>query len=354
MTVLYLYAELMGYQIPILKEYVNKFNAKVYVVHDVSGKLSKYELPNLDSLSFYDKDSFTDRSLKEFVRNLNPSIVYISGWRYKEYLKIVLMLRRQNIPVVVGFDDIWFNTFRQKIASIFFPIIKTFFFSHAWVAGPYQFEYAKRLGFKNDEIIFNCLSADVKLFENGYTNAKFKKEEHYPHKFLFVGRFNKVKALDILLKTWKEIKNLRKDWKLTLIGNGPLQEELSGTEDIEIIDFMQPNELVNKLHEFGCLILPSRKEQWSIVLHEFAIAGFPIICSDACGAAPVFVVPGINGYTFRTDDVNDLKLKLLKIMNTPDNVLNKMSVSSHSLGYRITPQICAASFISVLNQQEEY
>ena len=98
-------------------------------------------------------------------------------------------------------------------------------FTHLWVAGPFQYEYAKRLGYKNSEIVFNFLSADLPLFNAIYNNTISEKKQKYPHQFLFAGRFAPEKGLDILVAAWNKIEN-KKDWKLTLVGNGPLKEKL--------------------------------------------------------------------------------------------------------------------------------
>ncbi|MEA4966626.1 MAG: glycosyltransferase, partial [Bacteroidaceae bacterium] len=273
-----------------------------------------------------------------------------SGWMDKSYLAAVFQIRKRGIPVVTRFDDIWFKTLRQKIASLFFPYIKKYYFSHAWVAGPYQYEYAKRLGFKNTEIIHNSLSADLNLFNEVYERNINNKVKNIPHSFLYVGRFEDIKGVDILVKAWDNLKKseLTKDWELTIIGNGSLKNQLSHYSSVQILDFMQPEQLREKIGEYGCFVLPSRKEQWSLVLHEFSAAGMPIICSDICGAAPYFVIPGFNGYTFRKCDVCDLQEKMLKIINLTDQQLLDMSFNSHNIGQKISPEISAASFMSIL------
>jgi len=284
----------------------------------------------------------------KFVSEINPDIIYISGWMDRGYLNAIIKPRRKGIPVVCGFDDIWFKTIRQRIASIIFPIFKYLFFSHAWVAGPYQFEYAKRLGFKNNEITHNCLSADIEIFNHAYS----KKNKNIIHKkFLYVGRFEPVKGVDILVNAWDKIvkQNQAKNWSLTLIGSGSLKEELSLYDNVIVKPFMQPENLIDEIKNYDCFILPSIFEPWALVLHEFSAAGLPIICSDVCGAAPVFVVSKFNGFSFKVCDINDLVSKMLKIIDMPDCQLIKMSENSHELGQKITPEISAASFISILN-----
>lgn len=348
MKILYLYAELMGYQIPIFKEYVTKYNAEVHVFHWDHKKLTPYKPPILDKIYYYNRSEFSVNQMKEFVFQIKPDIVYISGWMDKGYLAAVRSLRKNGIPVVCMLDDIWWKTLRQRIASILFPPFRKMFFSHAWVAGPYQYEFAKRLNFKNTEIIHNCLSADTEEYNRAYKETIEKKKIKYPHRFFYAGRFESTKGIEILVQAWDDIKDKRKDWELCLVGNGSLKNQIASHSDIIVLDFMQPELLMKEIEYSGCYILPSRFEPWALVLHEFSAAGLPIICSDICGAAPVFVTTGYNGFTFKSGNVKDLVQKMLKIIESSDNELIRMAENSHKLGQKISPELSAASFISVL------
>ncbi len=352
MKILYLYSELMGYQIPVLKEYVERYNAEVHVIHWDEKKMTPYVPPQISNVFYYYRSRFSSDQLMEFVSQLFPDIIYVSGWMDRGYLKALRKARRSGISVIVGFDDIWKKTLRQKVASLVFPYFGKKFFNYAWVAGPYQYEYAKRLGFKNSEIIFNCLSADTELFNSVYRKFHEKKKGAYPHRFIYAGRFSFEKGVDILTHAWTELKAEMKtgDWELHLIGSGPMIKEISGSSEYYTHDFMQPEFLSEQLEKYGCFVLPSRREQWSLVLHEFAAAGFPLICSDICGAAPLFVTPDYNGLIFKADDINDLKRMMIKIINSTDSSLMQMAENSHNLGQKITPEIVAASFVSVLKK----
>jgi len=339
----------MGYQIPIFKEYVNKYKSAVHVVYWDHEKKTPYKPPLFDNISYYKRSSFKKRQLIDFVSDLNPAIVYIAGWMDKDYLSAVKTLRKRGVPVVSGFDDIWCGTLRQWVASWLFPLVKDMYFSHAWVAGPYQYEFAKNLGFKNNQIIFNCLSADLEIFNKSYDMTNEAKAKQYPHRFLYAGRFKPIKGVDLLVTAWEKIEAQKKDWELCMIGNGALCDEMTKHAGIIVKDFMQPEQLVDEIGKCGCFILPSRKDQWGLVLHEFSAAGLPIICSDACGAAPVFVIPKFNGYIFRSHDVKSLESKLLSIINSSDHELSIMSENSHKCGQKISPEMSAASFMSILD-----
>jgi len=351
MKILYLYSELMGYQIPIFKEYIINYGAEVHVIHWDKQKFTPYIPPVIDGVYYYKRSEYSTNQLQKLVTDIDPKIIYISGWMDIGYLKVVRIMRQRGIPVVSGFDDIWWKTLKQRIASIFFPLVKSCFFSHAWVAGPYQFEYAKRLGFKNNEIIFNCLSADTELYNQYYIQSQPKKKASYPHRFLYAGRLESVKGVDILVDAWNILtsKGLSKDWELTIIGSGSLYNQLNRFSTVKFIDFLQPEILAREIGNYGCFVLPSRKEQWSLVLHEFSTAGLPIICSNVCGAAPVFLIRNYNGFSFKTGSIDDLADQMLKIINMTDLQLLSMSYHSHVIGQKITPQIAASSFVSILN-----
>jgi glycosyltransferase involved in cell wall biosynthesis len=340
----------MGYQMPIFKEFVKKSNVEVHVIHWDVNKKTPYVPDIIANVFYYKRSEFNYQSLNQLIKKIDPQITFISGWMDFGYLRAVRPIIKKGIPVVVGFDDIWFKTIKQRIASIFFPFFKSIFFTHAWVSGPFQYEYARRLGFVNIEIIYNLYSADNLIFNKFFHSNKILRAQEYPHRFLFVGRFEHVKGVDLLIEAWNNIKGRRKDWELCLIGNGSLYDSIKMNSDIKLMEFLQPEKLVEEIGQYGCFILPSRFEPWALVIHEFALAGFPILCTDVCGAANTFVISNYNGYTIKPNSVSDIEDKMLKIINLNDNELINMGDKSNLIGQRITPEISAASFLSILYQ----
>lgn len=342
MTILYLYTELMGYNIPVLKELCIRYNAEVHVVHWDKGKLTPYVPPIIEGVVYYKRSELKKEDFIKLANKINPNIVYVPNWYDKGYLNVCRYLKRKKIPVVAGLDNQWTGSLKQWFGCGLMRIYLKKYYSHIWVAGPYQYEFARRLGFNKTKILFNFYSADVEGFIN------LEKPTLVPHKFLFVGRLEPVKGIDILLKAWDSI-NEKKDWSLTLIGSGSLKSKILQRTNIEVKDFMQPELLLKEISAYGCFVLPSIYEPWGVVIHEFVAAGMPIIVSKTCGAAPVFVIPNHNGFLFETGDVYDLRKKLEKIINMSDNDLLNFRENSINRGKIITPQISAASFMAALN-----
>ncbi len=62
------------------------------------------------------------------------------------------------------------------------------------VPGYYQYEYARLLGYKRENILYPLYTADIKLFSNKYKECLSLKKNNYPRNLLFVGRFEKRKG----------------------------------------------------------------------------------------------------------------------------------------------------------------
>lgn len=345
--ILFLYAEIMSYNVALFKEYVKSYNAEVYVVHWDKQKKTPYIAPEIEGVKYFGKSTFDLKTLINFTLQLQPNFVVTSGWMDKLYITTCKHLRKHNIPVIAASDTQYYNNFRQNLGKYYFKLFYKNAFSHIWVAGVYQYEYAKKLGFKTNQILFNFLSADLAIFNSFYSKTIQHKEKSYPHQFLFAGRFAHEKGLDLLIEAWNTIED-KKDWKLCLVGNGPLKEKLYEQSDIEVHDFVQPEHFETFVAQSGCFILPSKMEPWALVLHEFSASGLPIICSNTCGAAPTFVISNHNGFVFESNNIESLIKYIKKIIAMSDEQLITFSKNSHQIGQRITPEIVASISMIVL------
>lgn len=348
--ILYLYEEVTGYTMATIRALV-EHGIELHVVHWDHKKLTPYKAPSWPNVYMYNRSEMGAEAIQDLAEELSPEITVISGWVDKVYMTVARWLRSKGGVVVTGFDDQWHGTLRQKVAAVLGKLgYFNRYYSHAWVSGAYQFEYARRLGFDKKRIVYDLYSADLSLFIKAYLNSNQEKQQNYPHRFLFVGRFEPIKGLDTLLKAWQVMGDEKRDWELHLIGNGSLKKDLQSISGVIVKDFMQPEQLMEEVAHAGCFILPSRGEPWGVVVHEFAAAGMPIIVSDVVGAASTFLIPGLNGYLFRANDANALAGRMLKIINSSNQELISMAEASHELSHRISPQTSAANLLSIVRQ----
>jgi glycosyltransferase involved in cell wall biosynthesis len=346
MKILYLYSELVGYQISVFKEYVSAYGAEVHVISWDKKKLKPYSPPAIDGVSFYKRSWFDKESLLHLTSEIKPDIIYVSGWMDKTYLYVTKQMKKAGIPVVTGFDDMWVNSFRQKIGAFIFPLYYKKYFSYAWVAGAYQYEFAKRLGFKNNEIIFDLLSADTTIFKADDNLEIVKKPMQKA--FLYVGNFRHVKGFDILIEAFDIYKNkFGGKWKLICVGNGELQSLAVDKDDIDLYPFTKSADLVDIAKSACVFILPSRKDQWGVVVHEFACLGMPMLLSEFVGARSYLFINGYNGLMFFHNSPSDLAEKMFQLSCLNAEELNEMGQNSILLSKRISIKSSVASFMSL-------
>lgn len=348
MNILYLYNELMGYTLTTINE-ITKKNIKVYIIYKKARIDLLNSLKKNPNIFLYKKNSLTKKETLEIIESMKPYIIVVSGWKDIDYLLLAKKFLANHSIVVCGMDNIPNETAKQKILILInkFKVLK-FFFSNIWVAGNLQYQLARDLGFKKNEIISNLYSADYcffNIFKKRMSDIKLSG--NYPHRFLFVGRLEYIKGVDLLVNAWKKIKNKRKDWELHLIGDGSLSKSLKEVKDITVKNFKNSKELSLEAIQAGCFILPSRNENWGVVVHEFASSGLPLILSSNVGSSETFLKQKINGYKFKSNNVDSLAKCLVGIINTSDERLYEMSLISNQEAKKINPKISANSLLSL-------
>lgn len=342
-NILYLYREIMPYNIPVLQELVNA-GYNVTVVHDGIKKLTPYQPPSIKNVQYLKKERFTQESLNQLSIELKPSVIFICDITNAIYNKTAILMHKNfDTPIICGCDTQW------KGGKQWLNIITSWFrhkryYTHMLVAGMRQFEYAKKLGFKNSKIIWPLYSADTSKFNS----IKLEINRFIGKKnILFVGRFAEVKGLNYLLEAWSAIQD-KKDTTLTLIGNGPLKDKLSYSKDVILHEFCNQDELIEIAANSSCLVLPSIFEPWALVIHEFAAAGLPLIVTNTCGATSHFVLNNYNGYVVEPGNVIELQKALVKIIESDENQLFEFGKTSRELSLSITPKMVAAAILSVI------
>lgn len=342
-SILFLQSEIHNYHISLISELVGNDGFSVISVYKDKNKRTPFEPPIIKNVTFIGKSKINSvDEIINYIKDRDIKLVRVSGWMDKDYLTVSKILKKKNIKTVVCSDTQWKNELKQTIGTLIYNYKIRNAFTHIMVAGPYQFEYARRLRFKKNQILFGNLSANSFIYNCDIKKINNKIEKN----ILFVGLLDNNK-IGLLLDVWSDL-NDKMGWKLRLVGNGPLKDELSNYQDIECLGYKSNTEISKLMHESGFMILPSLREQWGVVMHEASLSGLPILCSDSVGAIPVFMINRFNGLIFKTGDKEDLKLKMLEMMSFSDEKLYEMKINSALLGNRITTPISAATLISVL------
>src|SRR5690606_9257701 len=125
---------------------------------------------------------------------------------------------------------------------------------------------------------------------------------------LWVGRMLKWKRVDLLIRALARLKNEGKDFKLTLVGDGPererlqkLADKLLGHEYYTIQNFIPSSEVPALMAQHDIYVLPSNAyEGWGAVVNEAMSVGCALVASDKTGAGASLIEHGVNGMLFES------------------------------------------------------
>ena len=141
-----------------------------------------------------------------------------------------------------------------------------------------------------------------------------------------VGRYSYQKGFERLIAAWHQVCQHVDDWKLHLVGDGELREELQ--QQIEALNLKDKvilgkaeTDMLTVYKNASVLAMSSRYEGLPMVLLEAQAAGLPIV-SFQCKCGPKDVIAdGVDGFLVNDGDVDALADKLMKLMN--DEALRK-------------------------------
>jgi glycosyltransferase involved in cell wall biosynthesis len=174
-----------------------------------------------------------------------------------------------------------------------------------FVPGERSYQYARFLGVPEDRIRRGTYGVDCDAFAP--ILARRERGGDWPRSFLFMGRYQRAKGLDVLVPAYAAYRSLVRDpWPLVCCGKGELAGLLRGVPGIEDRGFVQPADQPELLAGQGVFVLASRFDPWPLVIPESCAAGLPIVCSNACGSGVELVRPYYNGIQTPTGDVRAL------------------------------------------------
>ena len=343
MNIVFFFNQFAGYFYESMRYLTEHYDVNVKVIAFRANAVAPFQFAEHPKIHIHYREDLTRQQLKEFVEEAQPSVLYLAGWRDRKDLALARRWRK-TIPVIMGLDNHWKGSLRQRLGCLLAPWFLHRAVSHVWIAGLYQYEFARRLGFKNKQILYGLYCAATQSFQRPNRTS-------YPPILLFVGRLVSYKGVLDLADAFCELAEQGEtDWQLMIVGNGPLRAQLPTHSQLLIRDFVQPEQLSDLMSQVGAFCLPSHKEPWGVVIHEAAAAALPLITSTVCGASTAFLVDGYNGYHFQPANKIALKAALRRIIGKNAEDLQKLGQRSYELSRQLTPERWALTLLSVVRQ----
>ncbi len=279
---------------------------------------------------YYERNDFSDAELEEKVRKIQPQAIVCSGWVDKSYLAVCRKMKN-DCRTVLALDTQIEEGIKARLSFNRARVLYKPIFSDAWVPGTPQLKFAQKLGFGVDHIYTGFYTANIGKW--GEMGVKLPLKS-FPKRFVFVGRYVDFKGVNELWEAFARLSN--SGWELFCAGQGPLFPKRKESPGIHHLGFVQPADLDKFVAAGGIFVLPSHKEPWGVVLHEFAAAGYPLISSSKVGAASAFLAEGENGYLFSPGKVGELVNVLFRMTQLPESTLIEMGERSKELASRIS------------------
>ena len=197
----------------------------------------------------------------------------------------------------------------------------------------------EKLGVENTRVIYNPRTFEY--LEPALLDSK---------QVIAIGRLQKEKGFDQLIRLWEKIHSVCPDWKLHIYGDGPLRESLqmminktAARNTITLKGVVKDIQEVIK--DYSLLVMTSIYEGLPMVLLEAQSAGLPILAySFPCGPKDV-VESGVDGYVVPNGDEIEFVNMAEKIMNNGD--------MRKSMGKRAYQNSSRFSVDVIMNQWKE-
>lgn len=278
------------------------------------------------------------KKVARLVEELNPDMLFVSGWAYPAFRKLYLDSALAKVPIAMLMDNQFRGDLRQMAGRyLLHRVLRRI--NCLFVTGERSHQLARYWAVPEEKIVRGCVSVDyaslspllAQRIENGI----------WPKSFLYVGRYVREKSLDVLVEAYKIYRDECLDpWPLRCAGMGPESDLLKAVPGIEDLGFVAPEQLGRHWVNAGCFVLASRFDPWPLVVVEAGAAGLPIIATDICGSTVENVHHLFNGYIAPTSDARQIA-NGMKYMHTHHSSLLDMGRSSQQFAAAYSAEIWA-------------
>jgi glycosyltransferase involved in cell wall biosynthesis len=346
MRILIFYFELADYVLNCFNQLLKEDEVKILLISYPVNKEAPFQFYFSDRIQQYDRFNSSKSVLQRAIDQFNPDLVLCCGWKDKYYVQQSRKFHKKNIPVILLFDNHWNGNFKQRLSIFFARLLFKKIFNYAWVPGSDQRLFALKLGFKPSNILTGFYTANTELYLSPGNKKLFNK------RLICVARYVPWKGYTELWEAFIElVEEGLTSWELWCVGHGEGFNNKKLHPNIKHLGFIQPDNMHAILKQTDVFVLPSHFEPWGVVVHEFALAGFPLVLSDEVGSGTAFLKNGENGYSFKARDKESLKEALRKIMICDIEQLDAMGRNSMDLGMKISPDTWVDTITKIIKNK---
>lgn len=316
---------------------VENINLDKYNIHLCCKKSTKFanELKKLDNLISICEIEFSKKSMfkavkkiRDYIKKNDIEIIHSNGIS-ADLICNIARRRMKNVKVIStvhGFSSLD-RMDRSNIEIKIFDILEKQLFK-------YNDQYIAVSNSLKDYLVKRGLDKNkVDVVYHAVVNLEDEiYKEHNKNNLITigsVGRLEKVKGYDILLKSIEQLKSNNIKFKCLLIGDGSeldnlmkMSKELDIEEYIEFLGYK--NDVYNYMDKIDIYIQPSRQESFGISIIEAMNKVKPVIASKVGGVAEI-IENQKNGLLFTSLNHEELSDKIEYLIND-ENIRKALAI----------------------------
>lgn len=311
----------VSWDIPILEGYTHTFLKNYSLNPSIANGF--WGLLNLDIINY--------------LRKKPKSVIIVHGWGYATHLLTILIAKSFGHTICLRAETPWnqeslkdkYTTkIKHFLLKCIFARIDYFLF-----IGNENKKFYEKLGIPNSKLLFTPYAVNNDFFKsfNGSTGNNFKAElgiSPTTKIILFSGKYiPKKRPLD-LINAFNAIKD-HNDSILIMVGDGELKSTMEKlinncklNNRVILTGFINQSKISAYYEIANVFVMCSDLgESWGLSVNEAMNFGIPIVVSDITGCSEDLVAEGINGYKFKSGDIQALASSIKKCLNFTDNQL---------------------------------
>lgn len=292
------------YERDVNKKYIS-YKAKRAIVKDISFSFLKFKHYNLSE-----------------IKKIKYDILILDGYGFRAQMELIFWLRIMNKPYGLSID----GAFIPQNENIIKRQIKKSIISNA----AFVFSTSQC----TDEFITNYGGEKKRIYRHLFSNTSISELADKPlrnnekillRKILYqkygiqmqasdplvvsAGKLIYRKGFDVLEKAIIEMNSEDNITNCIIVGSSDKSDSLKIGEgkNIDVIAYCDKEELNLFYKAADIFVLPTRHDEWGLVIGEAMAQGAPIITTEMCLAGRALIQDKVNGYLVPADDVEALK-----------------------------------------------